>query len=78
MDAPGRQAFLRLKKVLLNDKNLPNGLMTVLRSDLTEVFASYFDYDYENLDIDITVDGEGRYKLRIDLPLERVKNIKVL
>lgn len=72
-------AFLRLKRVLLNDKeNLPNGLMRVLRADIDGVLSSYFDYPTETLKIEIDLDSSSRYCIRIEAMAERIKTIKVL
>jgi len=75
----GKNSFLRLKRVLLNDKdNLPNGLMKVLRADLDQVLSSYFDYPTETLKVDVDLDSNGRYCIRIEAMAERVKTIKVI
>ncbi|MDD3946597.1 MAG: cell division topological specificity factor MinE [Clostridia bacterium] len=75
----GKNSFLRLKRVLLNDKdNLPNGLMKVLRADLDQVLSSYFDYPTETLKVDVDLDSKGRYCIRIEAMAERVKTIKVI
>jgi len=74
----GKHAVYRLKRVLLNDKTLPTGLPGLLRSDLTKVIASYFDFDERELEIDIDLDASGKYHIKIFAPAERVKNVKIL
>lgn len=80
MDAAnGKNSILRLKRVLLNDKdNIPNGLMRVLRSDVSKVLSSYFDYSPETLKIDVDLDANGRYCIHIEAIAERVKTVKIV
>lgn len=74
----GKTAVLRLKKVLLNDKTVPGGLMSVLRTDLNELLTSYFELNTDDIAVDIDLDVSGKYNLRISAPVERIKPIKVI
>lgn len=79
MDTNAKNSFIRLKRVLLSDKdNLPNGLMKVLRADLDRVLSSYFDYPTQTLKLDVDLDPNGRYCIRIEAMAERVKTVKVI
>ena len=79
MKQEGKNTILRLKRVLLTDKdNLPNGLMKVLRADLDRVIGSYFDYSPDSLKIDVDIDSNGRYCLHAEAVAERVKTVKTV
>jgi|AGTN01.1.fsa_nt_gi Septum formation topological specificity factor MinE. len=78
METSGKAAIFRLKKVLLNDKTLPSGLLGALRADLAEVLTSYFEYDSAEMRIDLDLDSQGKYNLKISAPVERVKSVKMI
>jgi len=79
MKTDGKNTILRLKRVLLTDKDsLPNGLMKVLRADLDRVIGSYFDYAPDSLKIDVDIDPNGRYCLRVEAVADRVKTVKTV
>lgn len=78
MDNAGKTAIMRLKRVLLNDKTLPNGLLSVLRADMLTALQSYFDFDASELIIDIDLDAQGKYFVKITAPVDRVKNLNII
>ena len=72
----GKSSIMRLKKVLLSDKALPTGLLNVLFADMNDLLKSYFDFDINELSLDLTLNEEGRHVLRIETPIERVRNVR--
>jgi hypothetical protein len=70
--------FLRLKKLLLNDKSVPQGLMDVLTADIDAALQGYFDFENKNLSVLAVLGGDGKYEIKINLVADRLKNIKFL
>ena len=71
-------SFLRLKRMLKSDKQIPHGLNEALASDIGETMRGYFDYDNTNLNLETFLNAEGKYIVKIELLADRVKNLKVL
>lgn len=71
--------ILRLKKVLLNDKiNMPNGLIKLIKKDITTILDSYFEFHENNLKIEVDSDTEGLYDISIKAKAQRIKPPKFL
>lgn len=71
--------IVRLKKVLLSDKiHMPNGLIQLIKKDITVLLKSYFEFDEKNMKIEIDSDTEGLYDITIAAKAERVKSPKFL
>lgn len=77
MEHTGKEAVMRLKRVLLTDKEqIPSGLTASLRSDLIELLGTYFDVEPEKLGLEIGLDVNGRYTVEISLMTDRVKHLR--
>ena len=77
MEHKGKEAVMRLKRVLLTDKEqIPSGLTASLRSDLVELLGTYFDVEPEKLALEIGLDVNGRYTVEISLMTDRVKHLR--
>lgn len=77
MEHTGKEAVMRLKRVLLTDKEqIPSGLTASLRSDLVELLGTYFDVEPEKLGLEIGLDVNGRYTVEISLMTDRVKHLR--
>ncbi|HIU99965.1 MAG TPA: cell division topological specificity factor MinE [Candidatus Stercoripulliclostridium merdipullorum] len=77
MEHKGKEAVMRLKRVLLTDKEqIPSGLTASLRSDLVELLGTYFDVEPEKLGLEIGLDVNGRYTVEISLMTDRVKHLR--
>ncbi len=77
MEHTGKEAVMRLKRVLLTDKEqIPSGLTASLRSDLVELLGTYFDVEPEKLELEIGLDVNGRYTVEISLMTDRVKHLR--
>lgn len=77
MEHTGKEAVMRLKRVLLTDKEqIPSGLTASLRSDLVELLGTYFDVEPEKLALEIGLDVNGRYTVEISLMTDRVKHLR--
>ena len=77
MEHTGKEAVMRLKRVLLTDKEqIPSGLTASLRSDLVELLGRYFDVEPEKLALEIGLDVNGRYTVEISLMTDRVKHLR--
>lgn len=77
MEHKGKEAVMRLKRVLLTDKEqIPSGLTASLRSDLIELLGTYFDVEPEKLGLEIGLDVNGRYTVEISLMTDRVKHLR--
>lgn len=75
----GKEATLRLKRVLLGDKlQSDDRFLELISFDVNDVLANYFDFKEENLIIDMEVDGDGFYRLSITVKAERVKNVRII
>ena len=75
----GREATLRLKRVLLGDKlQSDNRFLELISFDVADVLNNYLDFQDENLTVDMEVDGDGFYRLSVTVKAERVKNIRII
>ena len=75
----GREATLRLKRVLLGDKlQSDNRFLELISFDVADVLNNYLDFQDENLIVDMEVDGDGFYRLSVTVKAERVKNIRII
>lgn len=71
--------IIRLKKVLLNDKiNMPNGLIQLMKKDISTLFKSYFEFETSKLKIDIVSNQEGMYDISVQAKAERIKAPKFI
>lgn len=71
--------IIRLKKVLLSDKiNMPNGLLQLVKKDITALLKSYFEFDESKMKIEIDSDTEGQYDITISAKAERMKTPKFI
>lgn len=70
--------YVRLKKVLLQDSlKIPNGVFTVLKTDMTAVLNSYFELTGE-ADVKIEVEENGLYKITVFAEGKNAKKVKSL
>ncbi len=78
MNKQKNDSFLRAKRMLSSDKDLPSGLTTVLRSDIASLLSGYFDLNPAHINIDIIPTTDGIYQLHIESAVYRVKPLKIL
>lgn len=71
--------LIRLKKVLLSDNiRIPNGMLTVLKNDISSVLQSYFCLNNADTQVLIEVDDNGVYDIKISAKAEGVKEIRII
>lgn len=75
----GKEAALRLKRVLLGDKlQSDNRFLELVTFDVAEILRNYLDFQEGNLEIALEVDGDGFYRLNIGVKAERLKSVRII
>lgn len=70
--------LVRLKRVLLQDSlNIPNGVLSVLKQDISAVLNSYFELIKE-ANVSIEVHEDGVYGISITAEGKNAKKVKSL
>lgn len=73
------EEILRLKRVLLNDNiSIPNGVMKILKKDISHVLQGYFNLTEDGAEISIDIDQNGIYQIKISANADGVKEVRII
>lgn len=73
------EELIRLKKVLLSDNiRIPNGMLTILKNDISSILQSYFSLNNDDTEVIIEVNEKGIYDIKIFAKAEGVKEIRII
>ncbi len=73
------EEILRLKRVLLNDNiSIPNGVMKILKKDISRILKGYFNLTEEEAEIAIDIDQSGTYQIQISAKADGVKEVRII
>ncbi|NCA92075.1 hypothetical protein EOM82_02340 [bacterium] len=73
------EEILRLKRVLLNDNiSIPNGVMKILKNDISHVLQGYFNLTEDGAEISIDIDQNGIYQIKISANADGVKEVRII
>ncbi len=73
------EEILRLKRVLLNDNiSIPNGVMKILKKDISRILQGYFNLTEEGAEVTIDINSEGIYQINISACADGVKEVRII